>query len=168
MKNLMRVLFGFIIGAVVLFLTYEDNLEDIIKVSTHTINIDTVYSTSLLKVEIDIDTIRTYYKDKLVIVTGVNSISADYNVKKSEWIDSILLTKPNRYYLNYSLQMYIEYDDFKMYEYYHSRDHVFIENYKGKWVLYHSDNLGKHNKVSEQTQKNIETVVDRYWRILTK
>lgn len=168
----MKILFGILIGTIIGVMVFGDNLERSIKVAT--MQVDTVYCTSLSKVEIDVDTVRTFRKDKLVVITGVKKHSVNYDVNKSEWMDSILLSKPNRVYLDSDYncdwgvctgRLFIEYNEFRIYQHASSRDNLFIQDYKGNWIIHVSPNWNK--QISKQTYKNIETVVDRYWYILT-
>lgn len=161
----MRVLFGLLIGTAIGTIVFGDNLERLIKVST--MQVDTVYSTYTTKIEIDIDTVRTYRKDKLVVITGIGQNTVGYNVKKSEWIDSILLTKPKSYRIDkigYEHKVWILYNDFYVTKY-SWNDYVDIDTYNKKSILI--DGVMLKHKISNQTMKNLKTVVSRYEYILT-
>ena len=160
MKKYALLSIGFIIGMSFVVLTTGDNLKNLIKVST--MQVDTSYCHSVLSVEIcNTDTVRKTYSDKLIIITGRNSIKEKFNVEKSEWIDSVLLTKPIRVTKDGSA-VNIRYKEFLITYYTFDASEIFLTDNNGALIIIDSGfNIKKHT-IAPETMQNLHTVIKRY------
>lgn len=157
MKKQIEIL-TYIFGILLLIILVLNIIEKTKKV----VKTETVNCEMTLQVDINTDTTRTFYKDKLIIVTGRNKLRENYNVRLSELIDSQLLTKPESIDIDGSLlkEIKIKYSKIRI-TYYDYNKRIYIHNNDGI-IIYFPGDVEKRNKISPETLQNINVIIKRY------